>query len=57
MPGLKLSEVFIGKSEKIGFDIVIGNPPCVNTKDVNKLHYKDALHDSYGFKDDYITIL
>lgn len=50
---LNFPEVFIGKSEKDkGFDIVIGNPPYVNTKDVNKLHYKDALHDSYGFKDD-----
>lgn len=50
---LSFPEIFVDKScKEKGFDIVIGNPPYVNSKDVNKLHYKDVLHDSYGYKDD-----
>ncbi len=50
---LSFPEVFVDKPDKDkGFDIIIGNPPYVNTKDVNKLQYKDVLHNSYGYKDD-----
>lgn len=37
--------------EKGGFDIVIGNPPYVSTKDVNA-DYKKKLTHRYGFADD-----
>lgn len=39
------------KSER-GFDIIIGNPPYVSTKKVNKLEYKDQLQQEFGFTDD-----
>lgn len=48
---LNFPDVFINNDER-GFDIVIGNPPYVNTKDVNKLEYKDSLQKVYGFRDD-----
>lgn len=35
-----------------GFDIIIGNPPYVSTKKVNKLDYKKQLEKEFGFIDD-----
>lgn len=50
---LNFEEIFVDKDEKNrGFDIVIGNPPYVSTRDVNKLSYKTSLEAAYGFKDD-----
>ena len=45
---LHFREVF----EQGGFDIVIMNPPYVNTKLVSKLDYNGELEDQYGFVDD-----
>ncbi|ABK60686.1 DNA modification methylase [Clostridium novyi A str. NCTC 538] len=51
--GLNFSDVFVNKDNNDrGFDIIIGNPPYVNTKDVNKLEYKKVLEKTYGFRDD-----
>lgn len=50
---LAFPEVFnnLNKSDR-GFDIIIGNPPYVSTKKVNKLNYKDELQKEFGFIDD-----
>jgi len=42
------AEVF---TQKQGFDIVIGNPPYVSTKGINK-EFKEKLEDEFGFADD-----
>ena len=43
------SEVFFDNG---GFDIVIGNPPYINIKEVNTYSWKDNLFDNFGFLDD-----
>lgn len=48
---LNFPDIFIDNKES-GFDILIGNPPYVSSKDVNKLPYKKELHGIYGYKDD-----
>lgn len=51
--GLNFPDIFVNKKDNDrGFDIVIGNPPYVSTKGVNKLSYKKALESSYGTIDD-----
>jgi hypothetical protein len=35
-----------------GFDIVIGNPPYVNTKLISQMNLTDVLKDEYGYADD-----
>lgn len=39
------------KSDR-GFDIIIGNPPYVSTKSVNKLDYKNELQQEFEYIDD-----
>jgi len=43
------SEVFTYNN---GFDLVIGNPPYVSVKDVNKYKWKNNLENNFGFLDD-----
>ncbi len=43
------SEVFTFNG---GFDLVIGNPPYVSVKDVNKFDWKKNLENNFGFLDD-----
>lgn len=51
--GLNFPDIFVNKKDNDrGFDIVIGNPPYVSTKGVNKLSYKKSLETSYGNIDD-----
>lgn len=51
--GLNFPDIFVNKKDNDrGFDIIIGNPPYVSTKGVNKLSYKKALETSYGTIDD-----
>lgn len=40
------------KAANPGFDIVIGNPPYVNTKQISKQGLKDKLIEEYGYCDD-----
>jgi hypothetical protein len=44
--------IFSRKIEKPGFDIVIGNPPYVNTKLINSMNMSEKLEDEYGYCDD-----
>ncbi|HWN08415.1 MAG TPA: N-6 DNA methylase [Pyrinomonadaceae bacterium] len=44
--------VFNSKGENKGFDIVIGNPPYVNTKLISQMNLTDTLKSEYGFCDD-----
>ena len=44
--------IFNKKSENPGFDIVIGNPPYVNTKQINGMGLTKKLSDEYGYNDD-----
>jgi hypothetical protein len=43
------SEVFL-KNE--GFDIIITNPPYVNTKEISKFNWREDLKANFGFLDD-----
>lgn len=43
------SEVFTFNG---GFDLIIGNPPYVSVKDVNKYDWKSNLEKNFGFLDD-----
>lgn len=44
--------IFNKKNEKPGFDIVIGNPPYVNTKLISKMGMTNKLEAEYGYCDD-----
>jgi hypothetical protein len=44
--------IFSKKIENPGFDIVIGNPPYVNTKLINKMKMSEKLEEEYGYCDD-----
>jgi hypothetical protein len=44
--------IFNPKAKVKGFDIVIGNPPYVNTKLISKMDLTDTLKEEYGFCDD-----
>lgn len=44
--------IFNKESRNPGFDIVIGNPPYVNTKLISKMGLTKKLEDEYGFCDD-----
>lgn len=50
---LTFPDVFNNKDKSDrGFDIIIGNPPYVSTKSVNKLDYKNELQQEFGYIDD-----
>lgn len=44
--------IFNKESKNPGFDIVIGNPPYVNTKLISKMGLTKKLEEEYGFCDD-----
>jgi hypothetical protein len=44
--------IFNKKNSKPGFDIVIGNPPYVNTKQINSMGQTKKLTEEYGYTDD-----
>jgi hypothetical protein len=44
--------IFNAKLSNPGFDIVIGNPPYVNTKLINQMGMTDILKNEYGYCDD-----
>lgn len=44
--------IFGHNIDSSGFDIVIGNPPYVNTKLINKLGISEKLIEEYGYCDD-----
>jgi Eco57I restriction-modification methylase len=44
--------IFSPKVEQKGFDIVIGNPPYVNTKLISQMNLTETLKDEYGYCDD-----
>lgn len=44
--------IFKKESKNPGFDIVIGNPPYVNTKLISKMGLTKKLEEEYGFCDD-----
>ncbi len=44
--------IFNKETENPGFDIVIGNPPYVNTKLINSMGISKKLEEEYGFCDD-----
>jgi len=44
--------IFNKKSENPGFDIVIGNPPYVNTKQISSMGLTKKLEIEYGYCDD-----
>lgn len=44
--------IFNKENKNRGFDIVIGNPPYVNTKLISKMGLTDKLKEEYGFCDD-----
>ncbi len=44
--------IFNTKLTNPGFDIVIGNPPYVNTKLINQMGMTEILKDEYGYCDD-----
>lgn len=44
--------IFNKKSENPGFDIVIGNPPYVNTKQISSMGLTKKLEAEYGYCDD-----
>lgn len=44
--------IFNKESKSPGFDIVIGNPPYVNTKLISKMGLTKKLEEEYGFCDD-----
>lgn len=44
-------EVLDDNGDYVGFDVVIGNPPYINTKEIDE-NYKKALKLQYGFADD-----
>ena len=47
--GIIFTEIFYYNK---GFDLVISNPPYVNTKEVSKLNWKKELKKNFGFIDD-----
>jgi len=44
--------IFNKKNPNPGFDIVIGNPPYVNTKQINSMGQTKKLTEEYGYTDD-----
>ncbi len=44
--------IFNKKCKNPGFDIVIGNPPYVNTKQINRMGLTKKLTSEYGYTDD-----
>lgn len=44
--------IFNKKNPNPGFDIVIGNPPYVNTKQINSMGHTKKLTNEYGYTDD-----
>lgn len=44
--------IFNKKNPNPGFDIVIGNPPYVNTKQINSMGLSKKLTEEYGYTDD-----
>jgi len=44
--------IFNRENKNPGFDIVVGNPPYVNTKLINKMGWTQKLEEEYGFCDD-----
>ena len=46
---LEFGEVFRNNG---GFDVVIGNPPYVSTKDVSKYEWRSSLENEFGWVDD-----
>lgn len=44
--------IFNKDSDNPGFDIVIGNPPYVNTKLINKMGISKKIEEEYGYCDD-----
>lgn len=44
--------IFNSKISDSGFDIVIGNPPYVNTKLINQMGMTETLKEEYGYCDD-----
>lgn len=44
--------IFNHKKGRQGFDIVIGNPPYVNTKLISQMGLSDTLKEEYGYCDD-----
>jgi hypothetical protein len=44
--------IFNKESDNPGFDIIIGNPPYVNTKLINKMGIANKLEEEYGYCDD-----
>lgn len=44
--------IFNKENKNSGFDIVIGNPPYVNTKLISSMGFSEKLTEEYGFCDD-----
>ncbi len=44
--------IFNKESKNPGFDIVIGNPPYVNTKHISSMGISKKLEEEYGYCDD-----
>ena len=44
--------IFNNKHDNPGFDIVIGNPPYVNTKQISRMGLTKKLQEEYGYVDD-----
>ena len=44
--------IFSAKKENPGFDMIIGNPPYVNTKQIKKMKLTRKLEAEYGYCDD-----